>query len=193
MGQIREPKPVLLIIAAFAEREDSLAWGKERAEAEFGPIWRESPTFYFNEFTHYYDQEMGTVLPKRFWAFERPISMDRLAPIKVMTNGWEEERARLLRERAMEDPDFDPATLVPRPLNLDPGYIDLGKLILASTKDHSHRIYLREGIFAETTLYYSQKRWQSLPWTYPDYQSEGYQRFFSECRDYLHGLRRGNP
>ena len=178
MGDIRKPASVLLIIAAFASDEDSLAWGKARAESEFGPIWSESPTFYFNEFTDYYQNEMGPVLPKRIWAFERRIGMDDLAPIKVKTNAWE-------AQRAAECPGG-----VPRPLNLDPGYIDLGKLILASTKDHLHRIYLKEGIFAETTLYYSQKAWQKLPWTYPDYQSAGYQAFLTECRDHLRQLRR---
>ncbi len=181
MGDIRKPEPVLLIIAAFAAEEDSLAWGKERAVEAFGPIWRESPTFFFNEFTDYYAGEMGAVLPKRFWAFERLIGMDELAPIKVQTNGWEEA---LARETASG------SRTVRRPLNLDPGYIDLGKLILASTKDHLHRIYLRDGIFAETTLYYSQKAWQKLPWTYPDYQSAGYQEFFTECRSRLRRLRR---
>ena len=94
-------------------------------------------------------------------------------------------RVRWEAQRAAECPGG-----VPRPLNLDPGYIDLGKLILASTKDHLHRIYLKEGIFAETTLYYSQKAWQKLPWTYPDYQSAGYQAFLTECRDHLRQLRR---
>ena len=180
MGEIRTPEPVQLIIAAFAAEEEAFAWGKERAIETFGPIWRESPTFFFNEFTDYYAEEMGAVLPKRFWAFERLIGMDELAAIKVMTNGWEDELAR----------SQEKTRRVCRPLNLDPGYIDLGKLILASTKDHLHRIYLRDGIFAETTLYYSQKAWQKLPWTYPDYQSEGYQAFFTECRNRLRQLRR---
>ena len=180
MGEIHIPEQVQLIVAAFAAEEDALAWGQARAVEAFGPIWRESPTFFFNEFTDYYAEEMGAVLPKRFWAFERLIKMDELAAIKVATNGWEDELARGRGE----------GSRVRRPLNLDPGYVDLGKLILASTKDHLHRIYLRNGIFAETTLYYSQKAWQKLPWTYPDYQSEGYQAFFTECRDRLRRLRR---
>ncbi|MBO7722915.1 MAG: DUF4416 family protein, partial [Thermoguttaceae bacterium] len=78
-----------------------------------------------------------------------------------------------------------------RPLNLDPGYIDLGKFVLASTKDHGHRIYLRDGIFAEITLSYSQKRWQALPWTYADYKNEANQVFLTDCRNYLHQRRQG--
>jgi hypothetical protein len=182
MGAIRHPEPVLLIIAAFAAEESSLAWGRQRAEGAFGSVWCESPTFRFHEFTDYYKDEMGEVLPKRFWAFERLIDMDRLAEIKVQTNRWE---AELAEEKGNANSER------PRPLNLDPGYIDLGKLILASTKDHLHRIYLGNGIFAETTLYYSKKKWHKFPWTYPDYESPGYQTFFTECRNHLLQLRRG--
>ena len=190
MGEIRFPEPVQLIIAAFAAEEEALAWGRERATEAFGPIWRESPTFRFNEFTDYYADEMGPVLLKRFWAFEQLVGMDRLAEIKVMTNSWEDDLARGGADGTSPVLSGGPARAVRRPLNLDPGYIDLGKLILASTKDHLHRIYLRDGIFAETTLYYSQKAWQKLPWTYPDYQSAGYQAFFTECRNRLRRLRR---
>ncbi len=60
-----------------------------------------------------------------------------------------------------------------------------GKLILASTKNHAHRIYLSNGIYAELTLQYRDKRWQKLPWTYPDYCQDEYHEFFKDCRDYL--------
>jgi hypothetical protein len=96
-----------------------------------------------------------------------------LPKIKCLTNDWEIEFKSVS------------ACSAERPLNIDPGYIDLGKLILASTKDHAHRIYLSEGIFAETTLMYTQKQWKPLPWTYPDYQSTGYQKFLIKCREYL--------
>jgi hypothetical protein len=120
---------------------------------------------------------MGEKLPKRLWSFETLISPDMLPKIKCLTNEWEAE-FKTLADCSVE-----------RPLNIDPGYIDLGKLILASTKDHAHRIYLSEGIFAETTLMYTQKQWKPLPWTYPDYQSAGYQKFLTQCRDYLKSKR----
>ena len=72
-----------------------------------------------------------------------------------------------------------------RPLNLDPGYITPAKLVLASTKDHAHRIYLRDGIYAEVTLSFRGRKWQPLEWTYPDYRRDDYQRFFTECREWL--------
>ena len=176
MGIIRDTPPVLLIIAAFAAREEAIDWGRLQAEASFGPIALESETFRFDRFTDYYESSMGAALLKKFWAFRDLIDPARLAEIKRLTNRWEEEC-----------PFTDPG--IERCLNLDPGYIDLGKLILASTKDHAHRIYLRDGIFAETTLMYTQKKWKALPWSYPDYQSEGYQAFFDRCRDYLRQAR----
>jgi len=177
MGAIRECKPALLLVAAFGVSEEALALGREYVEREFGPIAKESATYYFNDFTDYYAKEMGEALPKRFWVFERLIDPGDLATIKRKTNAWEEEIGRKLMTSG--------AVSTPRPLNLDPGYIELGKLILASTKDHAHRIYLRDGIFAETTLMYTQKHWQALPWSYADYQDPKNQEFFTECREYL--------
>ena len=110
---------------------------------------------------------------KTFWAFERLIDPGMLADIKQQTNAWEAEYAALARH-----PE-------PRPLNLDPGYIGLGKLVLASTKDHAHRIYLGQGIYAEVTLYYKDGRWQHRDWTFADYRRGDYQAFFEECRENL--------
>ncbi len=177
MGEIRKCKPALLLIAAFGVSEEALALGRERAEQEFGPIAKESATYCFNDFTNYYAKEMGTELSKRFWVFERLVDPGELATIKRTTNAWEEEIGQKLFASGR--------AATPRPLNLDPGYIELGKLILASTKDHAHRIYLRDGIFAETTLMYTQKHWQALPWSYIDYQYPRNQEFFTECREYL--------
>ncbi|MEM8680048.1 MAG: DUF4416 family protein, partial [Planctomycetota bacterium] len=73
----------------------------------------------------------------------------------------------------------------PRPLNIDPGYLTLSKLVLASTKNHAHRIYLREGIFAEITLRYQARAWQPWDWTYPDYRRVDFGQFFDRCREYL--------
>ena len=173
MGAIRFPKPVLLFMAVFSADSAAFDWVRKRAEAQWGTLALESEPFPFETFTDYYASTMGTTLPKLLWAFQNLISPDILPKIKRLTNDWELE--------------FQSTTIcsAERPLNIDPGYIDLGKLILASTKDHAHRIYLSDGIFAETTLIYTQKQWKSLPWTYPDYQSAGYQEFLTQCREYL--------
>ena len=177
MGAIRLPKSVLLFMAVFSAVPSAFDWVRKRAETQWGPLVLESEPFSFELFTDYYAKSMGETLPKRLWAFETLVSPDVLPKIKCTTNDWEAEF------KAFVD------CPVERPLNIDPGYIDLGKFILASTKDHAHRIYLSGGIFAETTLMYTQKQWKPLPWTYPDYQSADYQKFLTQCREYLKAKR----
>jgi hypothetical protein len=70
----------------------------------------------------------------------------------------------------------------PRPVNLDPGCVSAGKLVLATTKDREHRIYLSEGIYAEVTLTYRKNGFRPVATTYPDYRSEAYLAFFNEVR-----------
>lgn len=185
MGEIKKPMSVLLFLAVFAGEESAFCWTKQKAESEFGPVELESETFRFDEFTDYYASSMGHTLPKRLWAFRNLIDPSELPRIKRTTNAWEDEYKPIFDEKQADKGSRD----ISRPINLDPGYVDLGKFILASTKDHAHRIYLSDGIFAETTLIYTQKRWKSLPWSYPDYQSEGYQAFLDRCRNYLKEIR----
>ena len=172
MGQITPPQPVLLIVAAISRYEAALAWARERLAEQFGPIALVSEPFEFTE-TDYYTATMGPGLRKQFVALAELVDPEVLADVKRQTNGMETEYA------AHADHEE------PRPLNLDPGYITLAKLVLASTKDHAHRIYLRNGIYAEVTLGYRSRRWQSFDWTYPDYQREDFQQFFTRCREQL--------
>ena len=115
----------------------------------WGPLAAESPRFDFHE-TDYYEPTMGPGLRKTFFTFAELIDPAELVAIKLQTNLWEEQYARGAQHEQ------------PRPLNLDPGYLTLGKLVLASTKDFAHRIYLDRGIYAETTLFYRRHRWQRL-------------------------------
>jgi hypothetical protein len=172
MGAIHEPSPVLLIVAASSRYVAALDWAIEQLTNKFGPVNLASDAFDFIE-TDYYTPTMGADLKKQFLAFERLIDGAALADIKRQTNHWEAEYAALGRH-----PE-------PRPLNLDPGYITPAKLVLSSTKDHAHRIYLRDGIFAEVTLAYRGGHWQPLEWTYPDYRRADYQSFFTHCRELL--------
>ena len=172
MGDIQLPASVLLIIAASTRHRDALDAARQRCVQHYGPVAVVSDAFDFVE-TDYYAPTMGEGLKKQFFAFERLIDAAALAEIKRQTNEWEAEYAALGLH------------VEPRPLNLDPGYITPAKLVLASTKDHAHRIYLRDGIFAEVTLAYRAGRWQPLDWTYPDYRRDDYQSFFTQCRGLL--------
>ena len=172
MGDVNEPAPVLLILAAFSRHAAALEWARQRAVAAWGPAALTSPRFSFVE-TDYYEPAMGAGIEKCFWAFERLIDPAALAGIKRQTNAWEAEYAESAGHAE------------PRPLNLDPGYLTPAKFVLASTKDHAHRVYLSDGIYAEVTLFYKDRRWQHRDWTFPDYRRADYQQFFSECREYL--------
>ena len=181
MGQVHSPSPVLLLLAAFSRHDEALAWARAWATQAWGDVALESPAYRFSQ-TDYYQATMGPGLRKQFWVFSRLLADPaKLADAKLEANTWETEYAR----------SADHAE--PRPLNLDPGYLTLGKLVLASTKDHAHRIYLGRGIFAEVTLYYRHGRWRHHEWTYPDYRRDDYQRFFSECREYLHRQLKEEP
>ena len=172
MGEIYNPMSVLLITAAFSRYDAALDWGLERVQREWGPVALKSPIFDFVE-TDYYEPTMGPGIKKCFWAFERLIDPGKLPEIKLDGNRWEDEYAALGRH-----PE-------PRPLNLDPGYITLAKLVLASTKDHVHRIYLAQGIYGEVTLYFKHGQWVHHESTFPNYRRPDYQAFFTQCRDYL--------
>jgi hypothetical protein len=70
----------------------------------------------------------------------------------------------------------------PRIVNIDPGYVDGARLVLASTKDHAHRVYLRDGIFAEVTMRFRFGRWVPFDYTFPDFASGVYDEFLSAAR-----------
>ena len=170
----------MLIVAAFSRYNEALSWARDRAVLEWGDPVLESEPFTFRE-TEYYQRTMGDDLKKVFWTFAPGFEPADLPDVKLATNAWEKEFAR------------ESGKTETRPLNIDPGYLNLGKLILASTKDFTHRIYLAQGIFAEVTLYYQRGQWEHHRWTFPDYRRDDYQAFFSECRQYLHRWIRGVP
>jgi hypothetical protein len=187
MGSITQPAPVLLILAAFSRHGAALDWARAQAEAAWGPVALESERFRFDA-TDYYEASMGTEISKVFYAFERLIDPAEIVPLKLQTNAWEADYAGLSKGGAEMGGHVEE-----RPLNLDPGYLTPAKLVLASTKDHAHRMYLSRGIFAEVTLFYKHRQWQSRDWTFPDYQRADYQQFFSTCREYLRARTSRGP
>lgn len=147
-------------------------------EGQFGPIDYRSPVFPFSQ-TDYYVKEMGAPLLRRIVSFKEVVARDRLVDIKLFTNEVEKRFSDKLGGRS---------------INIDPGLLSLENLVLATGKNFSHRIYLREGIFAEVTLLYQRGRFRSLAWTYPDYASDEITAIMSEIRQHLvHELRGRQP
>ena len=171
MGEIRPAAPVLRLAAIFSGDEAALTFARDQIAAAWGPPALVSEPFAFDE-TDYYAATMGGPLRKQFIACQTLADPAELADWKQTSNAWEAEYAQAHSGE------------VARPVNIDPGYLDRGKLLLASTKDHAHRIYLRDGVFAETTLYYRDKAWRAREWTFPDYRRADYHVFFEACRNY---------
>jgi hypothetical protein len=175
MGAIRRFSPVKLFIGVLLSNAKFIPQVEERLKNTFGPIDHRSEVIPF-DFTDYYEAEMGDLIDRVFFSFERLIEADQLPEIKRQTNELETALAPLAATTVKS---------VKRPVNLDPGYIEQAKVILASTKNFYHRMYLGGGIFGEVTMHFKNNTYQFFPWTYPDYQSKDYQDFFLRIRQIL--------
>ena len=162
---------MLLIVAAFSRHELALVWGRGALEAAFGPVGLVGAPLPFHQ-TRYYEPTMGTDLRKQLMAFSTLIDAADLPQKKLRTNEIEHQLTATAAYREE------------RPLNLDPGILNLGKFMLATTKDQAHRIYLRNGIFAEVTLRFERGAFQPWPWTYADYRTPEVHRFLLDARGY---------
>ena len=167
------PLPVCRFAGLLAGSEEQLLAARGELAQWYGPIDDVSVVIPFT-FTEYYREEMGERLLRQWVRFEALFSPEHLAKCKLETNMAETLLAR----------EFAAARGAgkARPINIDPGYVHKYKVVLATTKDHSHRVYLGEGIYGEVTLHWYQNRWTPWPWTYADYQSEAARDFFERAR-----------
>ena len=184
MGAVTEPKPVKLFAGMLASRPEWFAEAERRLVARFGAVDLASEVMPF-DWTDYYREEMGEGLRRKFVSFERLIRPDEIVEIKRATNAMEDDLARVFRENGDRPLSSDTGT-VPifpkRPMNLDPGYLSLSKVVLATTKDYSHRLYLGSGVYAEVTLHFHKGKYEPWEWTYPDYRTAAYGAFFLDVR-----------
>lgn len=165
MGRIRKPPPVKLVMGFIYRDKEVFFRVKDKLKKKFGQVDFESPALSFN-YTDYYAKELGQDLTRSFVSFKKLIPAQQLYKVKRYTNRIER---RFSRENK-------------RCINIDPGYLDLAKLVLASTKDFSHRIYLHKGIFAEITLFFKDGSFRPWEWTYPDYRTPEYIGIFNRIR-----------
>lgn len=162
-------EPVKLMCGFLYNREDAFLQALEAVEDKFGRVEFESERFPFSH-SSYYEKEMGPDLTRCFVSFEDLIPPDKLADSKQSAIKLE---GRYLDERGG------------RLVNIDPGLVSLGNLVLASTKEFAHRIYLADGIFGEVSMIFEDKKFIPLAWTYPDYRREETLRFLRRVRDRL--------
>ncbi len=165
MGKIKQPTPVKLIASLFTSQPKLLDTAQEQMAKRFGPVDCESPLLPFDH-TDYYTPEFGPGLVRRIIAFAKLIDPGQLAEIKRWTNELEETWVADGKRR----------------INIDPGYVSGAKLVLASTKNHGHRIYLGGGVYAEVTLRYYRGSFRAWEWSYPDYASQPYIALFNDIR-----------
>jgi len=172
MWELKEPHPVKLIIGILATDRQCLNDAIEAVTDKFGKADFTSDIWPFDQ-TGYYKNQTGESILRQFISVDRLIEQGHLAEIKLKTNKLEQKLAAKLK------------VPLPRPINLDPGIIEPSKLILATTKNYSHRIYIGRKIYAEVTLIFDKGLWQPLPYTYPDYTQQCYFDFFNRVRTRL--------
>lgn len=155
----------LVVPVLYSDRQRYLR-ALRALERKFGAVDHASGEFEFT-FTGYYDDEMGKPITRVILSFRELVRPEELVRIKKVTNRIESSLAVGGK----------------RKVNLDPGYLELGKFVLATTKDQQHRLYIGKGIYEEITLFYRDKQWMDREWTYPDYRSEKYKKILTDIRN----------
>lgn len=175
MGKIVYPDPVKLIFSIISAEDKLFFEAKDLLINHFGEMDLESDFQPF-DYTSYYREEMGGGLKQKLISFEKLISPDELKQIKSESNKWEFLWSKNIN-------NSDSLSLNKRKVNFDPGYLNLHKFILASTKNGPARIYLNDGIYAEITLLFISKSFRPLEWTYQNYRSDLYIAFLNQVRE----------
>lgn len=165
MSRRRVPAAARLVISVIYRTEGSRDAAVRRMSGELGELRAAGGTLRFDA-TSYYAAEMGEPLFRQFLVSTEPVPRDALPDVKLLLERIENDTADGGR----------------RTVNLDPGLLAAENFVLATGKNFSHRIYLRDGVFADLTLEFRGGEYRALPWTYPDYAS-------AEIRGLLGALR----
>ena len=174
MSHLTEPEDVKLICSIFSPEETMIRECIQHLEGVFGPTDWVGPAMLFDR-TRYYEREMGWPLHRRFVSFRRLIRPDGIVEAKLRATELEEKHSQGGKRR----------------VNIDPGYVSLERLVLATGKNYTHRVYLSKGVYADLTLLFQRGTFRSLEWTFPDYASSEMIGIFNEIRTgYKDQLRR---
>jgi Domain of unknown function (DUF4416) len=168
MGRIRSPEPALLFIGTLYSDPGISDRSRELIEKNFGEVLFSSHSLPW-DYSAYYKEELGSPLFRQFIFFNNLIDPGTLADAKLKTNEIEDMFSSEGRRR----------------INLDPGYLTPARIVLASTKDYAHRIYLGKGIYGEVTLIFKDGIYSPHLYTYRDYQDKQYVEIFMNARELL--------
>lgn len=171
MGSPSPPDPALLFIGTLYRDEGYFSETREKLKASFGEIVFESPALAW-DYSEYYKEELGSPITRTFIFFRDMINPEALADVKLFTN----------------DLELQFSSRGKRNINLDPGYLTPYQVVLSSTKNYAHRIYLGKGIYAEVTLIHRDGRYCPHLFTYRDYASDEYIQLFERARSFLKEL-----
>jgi hypothetical protein len=167
MGTTKKPQRVIPFASILFQNEKDLLKTLDELTAHIGTIKEQRPVTPFLH-TNYYEKEMGTDLMRTFVLFAGLIERERLSEMKLVTNNI--ERTFVANGKRL--------------VNIDPGYIALEHVILATTKGFAHRVYIRDGIYADLTLMYRNGSYRPLEWTYPDYAEAQTISLFHQWREH---------
>jgi len=170
----KDADDVKLVASLFSPEEKILEEVILELQAMHGAVDWVSPPLLFDR-TRYYETEMGWPLHRRFVSFKHLIRPEVIVDVKLQTNDLEK---RHLQEGR-------------RKVNIDPGYVALERLVLATGKNYTHRIHLAKGIYADLTLVFHQGSFQTLAWTYKDYADPVVTGYFNNIREHYKNQLRG--
>ncbi|MCK5235541.1 MAG: DUF4416 family protein [Deltaproteobacteria bacterium] len=161
--------PVKLVTSIISNSDEITEAVIEELKEKYGSFDYISDRLAFDH-TDYYGDEMGRELSRYIISFRELIDPGKLAEVKLFTNALE---ANFSVEGK-------------RSMNIDPGYVTLERLVLASCKNFSHRVYLASGVYAELTLLYKGRSFMALPWSYPEYTREPILTIMNNIRTTYH-------
>jgi hypothetical protein len=168
MSQPREPYPAKLIIRFLFSDPGAQRQALNALVSDFGPMDFLSMSGAF-PYTTYYDNEMGKGIHRQTAGFLNVVAPESLPDVKLRANAIE---ASLSCDGK-------------RQVNIDPGFLSAERFVLATGKNFTHRVYLRDGIYADLTLVYQKGAYRPLLWTYPDYREPEFLHYLEVFRKKL--------
>lgn len=157
---------VKLIAAILLQKESVLEEALQLLKTTFSEIDFSGHFFPFTT-TDYYIPEMGSNLQRGIISFTKLVSPGFLVDSKLLARDLEKSMSREGKRR----------------VNIDVGYLDLFKVVLASFKSRSNKIYMDKGVWADMVLIFEKGKFNAPPWGFPDFKSGIYDKDLVQIRN----------